>query len=166
MTISGILILFRDVYGLSINKYFFVLLAGLSLCLVNKYQLFEVMAFFIPLFAGLPGNYISFIALILLLVKNARNFRIDSIGLGCIAVILGVELLSAFRGYGFSLFNYAKFVASFLFTFLFVLNRDKEFNYSKIVRNFVIGFLIAIIDLIGEMLRHYSLKQFLNILID
>jgi len=157
----------RDIFGILVNKYIFVALAGIALFLVDKYQMNELLAFLIPLFAGLPGNYISCIALLLFVVRSKGKLVLDKAGFIYVASILVIELMaeiaSGIKGYSFSIIDYVKFMGAFLITFIVVFDADSQYDYWNIVRNFLFGLMFAIAIIIGEMLVHYSIAEFLSL---
>ncbi|GEM_PF-1545224 len=159
LIIAELLLLFcRDFAGMQITKYAFIILTTGALLLSDKKRMYEIIAFLIPLFAGMPGTLISCIALLIVLGKSFKSkIKIDSKGLVFCLAILIIELLSAFRGY-FGIADYIRFAGPFLLTFLFIFDRSEEYDNYKISRNYILGLVIAVVDVVGQMIIRYGIS--------
>lgn len=74
------MLLIRDVVAIHINKYFFVLLISGCILFFNIENATYFYLFLLPVYFGLPGNYITFAFLIkCILVNDQFNIKIKSL---------------------------------------------------------------------------------------
>jgi len=68
VVLPGVLIclglLMRDAFNFEINKYVFLVLAAYPILCQNTNRVLIFISFLIPLYFGLPGNYISILILV------------------------------------------------------------------------------------------------------
>ncbi len=67
------MLLMRDSYLIPINKYLFVGLIGVVVIFSNYSNTMLLLSFLMPLYVGLPGNYISLIILLKCLISQKRQ---------------------------------------------------------------------------------------------
>lgn len=102
---TGILIIIglfaRDMYGIGINKYLFLLLAMIPIFFAEIKNVAVFACFLIPLYVGLPGNLISICLLIRLIFTIAKyRIPIDKTGfLFTLLVTTYIGLQDIFTGY-------------------------------------------------------------------
>lgn len=157
----AILILLRDVAGVSVNRYIFIALATATFIVSEKKEIYAFIAFLTPLAVGISVTFITAIALVVILVKQ-KELKVHLIGLGCMVLILIMELLTSVRGF-FSLTSYFRFAGIFVFSFLAMIDQEKNYDYEKMVKFFVLGFFVAIASIIGQMLNEYSFEEILSL---
>jgi hypothetical protein len=91
----SVLIYFRDINGISFNKFILVLIAGAAFVILNESEAVALIAYLIPLFSGLPGNYILGFASIIILFKRGNNIVLSKAVLAPIIILL-MELVHLF----------------------------------------------------------------------
>lgn len=158
----AVLVLIRDVGGIGMSRYLFIVIATLACMLSDKYGIYCIVAFIAPLSVGVPYTYISAIALVILLFKENFRLRIQPTGLLCMLAILFLELISAFRGM-FSFVDYLRFTGIFLLAFLRMVDSDTGYRNEKMLNYYLFGFFVAVASIIGQMLNYNSLSDFLNL---
>lgn len=119
---TAMLVFLREVNGVSVNKYIFALIALVGLALMDAEDSIAFFYFMIPLFSGLPGNYIRLIYLIGLFVKLQKkklNMVVSLLAAGCLTLeILHMKSLSNAQNYMFWTIN--------LLLFTFIATRKRE----------------------------------------
>ncbi|MBQ9784239.1 MAG: hypothetical protein IJW29_01940 [Clostridia bacterium] len=94
-----VLLLLRDAYSVNINKYLFVAIAIIGTVALSTENFTCFMFFSLPLYFGLPGNYITilFLARILLSYQKLKLKRANV----CVAILicLFMVLQNVFTGY-------------------------------------------------------------------
>lgn len=157
----AILILIRDVAGVTVNRYIFIALATATFIVLDKQSIYAFIAFLTPLSVGISATYITAIALVIIFIKQ-KELKVHILGLGCMVLILLMELLSAVRGI-FSLTVYFRFAGIFIFAFLAMIDHEKNYDYDKMIKLFVLGYFVAMGSIIGQMLNEYSLEEILSL---
>ncbi len=152
----SLLILLRDVGGMSVPRVVFIGLATVCCLLVDKGGIYCMLAFLAPLSTGISATYIAAIALVILLLKQRRMY-LHFAGLMSMLGVLVLELLSALRG-RFDLVEYLRFVGMFAVTFLYMLDGSDEYNHEGMVRAFILGYCVAMASIMGQMMSQYSLE--------
>lgn len=162
VVLIAVLVLVRDVGGIEISKYIFLVIASVACFLSDKYGIYCIIAFIAPFAVGFPYTYFSAIALLIILFKVKFRLRVNAVGLICIIAILCLELLSAFRGM-FSLIDFLRFSGVFLLAFLMMLDVDKCYRNEKLLNYFLFGLSITLCSLMGQMLNSYSLSEIMSL---
>lgn len=155
------LVLVRDVLNIEINKYILIGVASLCILLVNKYDVYALIAFITPFSVGISYTYISLIALFALVIKEKGRLRLQLFGLICMALILVLEFFSIIRG-NFEISNFFRFAAVFVLSFYRMLDCNRKYDNKKIVICFVLGYWVTVIALLGQSLNYYSFTDLLR----
>lgn len=72
------LLYIRDIGGFAVNKYLFLAVAAVSVCALPIDKVMCFIAFVMPLYVGLPGNYMTMIFLVRFLLECRKlRFRAD-----------------------------------------------------------------------------------------
>jgi hypothetical protein len=161
MGFIAIFILLRDAGGMVFSRFVFVGVATLICLLSDKSGIYSLLAFLAPLATGISCTYITAIALVILLFKRKR-LKVQTLGFCCMAILLFMELLSAIRGL-FSIMDYLRFIGIFLFSFLRMVDMDKDYDNAAILHSYLFGFWSAMASVLGQMLQEYSLSGFLRL---
>jgi len=162
LVIISALILLHDVCDFEISKYIFICIATF-ICVINdKYDIYCFIAFLVPVSSGIPATYITAIALVLVLFKSIYSFKYLFLGIGCIFLVLFLELFSGIR-YKFDIIDYMRFAGVFVFPFLMMIDTDRQYKILKMLKFYIAGFCVAVISLFGQMLNTYSLSDILEL---
>ena len=79
LLIGGLLLL-RDLGGVSVNKYLYLALVAIATFLLPIEKVVYLISFLMPLYVGMPGNYMTIVFLVRFLPEikslkvNARNW--------------------------------------------------------------------------------------------
>lgn len=156
----AILLLFRDLGGISIPKMVFIAIATILCLSVDKSGVHCLMAFLAPIAHGISYTYISAIALVILLIKQKMKVKLSGFMLMCIITL--IELFSALRGL-FSLVDFLRFIGVFFIAFLRMIDVGDEYDNVGIVKMYIFGYIVAMIGIFGQMLKRYSLIDILSL---
>ncbi len=161
MLLFTLLILMRDIAGLSVSKYIFVAIAVAYFLVADKKSTYCFFAFLTPLATGLPITYICCLALVVLFLKN-RKTHYSASGMIGIALILLLELMSVWRG-SFELLEYIRFAGKFALPLLLLADREYDYDYQGMLNKYLVGFCVAMTSIIGQMFTEYSLQDLLTL---
>lgn len=156
-----ILLIRRDIGGTIVNKYLFIALAAMMMLIGSDEDIYCFISFATPLFSGIPLKNITLLALFFLMIKHRFEIKLDKKSFILCIIILILELGSIHKGF-FSMMEYVRFIAVFLFTLIFLIDRKKMLDYKKIIYYFLTGTAVMILILCLQMLKYYSLSEFLS----
>lgn len=157
-----LMIIVRDIYCLPISKYAYILVVAIYMLLGNKEDIFCCICFLIPIFSGIPLKNIIVVSLFCLFVKYDESIVLDKKCLVYSSLILILETISILNDY-FSVVEYIRFIMIFGFLLIFVLDQRKQLNYAKMIKFYLLGTAITIFILILQMLKYYTVKEFLGL---
>lgn len=86
------LIFVREIYSISFNKYLFVLLTIVGVCMFSYEDTLTLLFFMMPFFSGLPSNYIRLVILIALILKR-KSSKYNAKIIFCSLLYFALELL-------------------------------------------------------------------------
>ena len=161
MLMISLLILVRDIAGVSMSRYVFIGLAFILFALTKKKDIFCFMAFITPLCSGISYTYITIVALLFLIVKH-QKLNLNYLGGCCIFSILLVELLSAFMG-EFSLPEYVRFAGVLCLAYGRMIDKGDDYDDEGMIRCFLAGLIVAMMSIWGQMLGTYSFSTILTL---
>ena len=155
------LVLGRDVIGLPVNKYIFIVLGAVICFICDKTELLCFVAFIAPLHTGVSGVYISGFALIAFFIKN-KQIKRSNVSHLLIFALLALELIVGLH-YEFSYVEYIRLAICFILLFTVTLDSGLEVDGEKVLKFFLFGYFIALICIWGQMLRSFSFSQILSL---
>lgn len=161
----GILIVFsflfiiRDVLQLNIPRSVFIFLAVIICLFFNNNHVYCFLAFIIPGANGISYTFISLIVLLSLIIKGI-NFNSTILIIGLILSV--IEILSFIYG-PFNLFELVRFMGVFFVAFLYMGEIKNNYDHAKILNYFYFGFIVAMINLFGQYIMHYSIIELFNL---
>ena len=132
----GFFVVLRDVLGFSVSKYIFLLICVIALVLMKTEQVALFLFFLVPLYAGLPGNYLTIFVLVRLGVSFYRERKRREISVPLAVFTIG-------------------FVA-----FLFVQNL---INGYTLVYHYAICMEICLLFLLSELKIDFSARHALTL---
>ena len=164
--IPGILIsiglLLRDAYGYEINKYIFLTLAAWPIVCAGTGKVLPFISFLIPLYFGLPGNYISVLILGRLFIECTKKSQyINQDGI-IISIILSCYIFfnTLFRDHEdpYSLMGSLDYIILFLFASLVINhNEERNVNYGYAWGTAILGALM-----LTTTLQHFALAELMG----
>ena len=155
-------VLLRDVAGIEINKFLFLLIAAVPLLFLKVEYTVIFAAFLIPLYVGLPGNYISLVLLIRLLFEYVRNkIKLDfSLFLASIAVTLYLIISNVIWG-NTSVYHLMGSL-DFLVLALFASATLQFEKVKPVILAFSIGVAVVGVGMLAATLQFYSFAELMS----
>ena len=158
----SLLLFLRDVLDLTVDKY--MLIAVIALFELTFFQLDTAIAFsffLIPLYVGLPGNYITIILLCKLLigfVLHRKEFKVNYIQLYLLLILLMVEYTHLTSVDSTAIF----FGIELILLWLLLSKEQRKANIKRCITCYLVSvaFLCMMLLLIG--LKYYHLNDFLS----
>lgn len=164
--ISGLMIVIgliaRDLLGISMNKIVFLFLVGIPILLVNLEWLVVFLFFVIPLYVGLPGNFISIFVFSRMLFEIInKQIVLSTKGFVLSLLVAAYVLIQNSITGNMSIYN---IMAAFDFIILFFLMSAslQQKVEKKVVLAFLLGVTCLGIIMIGAALRYFSLSELMN----
>lgn len=147
-------VFFRDMYGIPINKYIFLMISVFAFLLLNEGAIVAFIAFIIPFLPGLPANYIIGLAIPFLLFKQ-KHVRLNIYMFAAYAFLL-LEMLHLFLPLS-SLGDFFKFSSYIILLTLILLKKNNDYNYTVILLSYCFGVISAFTSILIHSLQYMPL---------
>ena len=152
----------RDIMGIGINKYLFLLLAIIPILFLETKSVAIFSCFIIPLYVGLPGNWIS-VFLLIRLMYDAFKYRITLNKSGfflTLIVVVYIALQDFFTGYT-EIYHLMAALDFVVLSLSMSVLRDYRAGAEAIVAYSVGNFVLGTV-MLGATLSYYSLQDLMN----
>ena len=158
----GFFVVLRDVLGVSVSKYIFLLICVSALVLMKTEHVALFLFFLVPLYAGLPGNYLTIFFLVRLGASfyHERKRREVAVPLAVFALgfIVFLFVQNFIKGYT-SVYHYAICMEIGL---LFLLSELKlDFSARHALTLYVLGTALVGFAALSVYAEEYSLSAIL-----
>lgn len=152
----------RDMFGIGINKYLFLAIAIIPILFADAEGFATFVCFLIPLYVGLPGNYISVFLLVRLLHEvYTRKILIEKTGFILTALVVTYILLQDFfTGYT-GIYNLMAALDFIVLALLMKEIREYDIGTNAIVAYSIGNFILGIV-MLSATLSYYSLEDLMN----
>ena len=154
-----LILLLRDYFGFSVNKIIFIFLFALVIFLLPLEKAIYLIVFLMPLYVGIPGNFVTLFIFIRLLL-NAKRIQLNvvsfiwSMFVGVFAIV--TSLLTQHIGMTELLFYPG------LLLILFIFSIKELLDIEKLVKYYVVGVMSLGIIMLICTLRLYSINSLLT----
>lgn len=159
----GLFVALRDMMGLSVSKYLFLLICVVALVLMKPEHITLFLFFLLPMYAGLPGNYITvvFIARLAICLFHESNGRTLSFPTVIFAILFFVYLLwqNIAMAYA-SAYPYALCAEIVLLVLLGA--RKDAFSARNALTLYALGTILAGFSALAVYAREYALSDILT----
>lgn len=142
-----LLLSLRDIGGISVNKYLFLVIAAVTVCVLPIDKVMCFIAFVMPLYVGLPGNYMTLIFLARFLL-DYRKLRFKGTTFMFCVFAGSYALIQSFITNHMTISELMFFPGMILVMFMFSLNA--KIDKSELILSYATG--VAALGLI--MLIH------------
>lgn len=152
----------RDMMGLSINKYIFLIFAIVPIMLAETKSVALFACFVIPLYVGLPGNLIS-VFLLIRLIYDAIKYRIVISRRGFLItffVVAYIVLQDFFTGYT-GIYHLMAALDFVVLALSMSILREYQAGTKAIVAYSVGNFVVGAV-MLSATLSYYSLQDLMN----
>ena len=157
LLIGGLLLL-RDLAGVSINKYIFLVCVGVAAFVLPIEKVVYILSFVMPLYVGMPGNYITLVFLVRFLLE-AKNVKLSLKNIILCILAGGFALVQAIVFEKTEIPNLIFFPSMILVMMLYSL--ETPFNKSKLILYYSMGTAIMGLIMLTGTLQKYDLKDLL-----
>lgn len=135
--IMMILLLLRDVNGVDLSKWVFLILSIIVFAIFDMNFTAIFICFLIPFTVGLPYYYIFGAGLIIFILKNLNKLVLNKFIIPLIALFV-VELLSFIYG-NYSIGGFIRFAIPLFFISLVIFNDKNNFDCEKMLLYFLLA---------------------------
>ncbi len=153
----GFLIFARDVLGVPVNRFVFLLLATVILFFADTEQIFDFCLFLAPIHSGAPYNFIIMLSAVALVLKKKR-FAMSAMVIPLIFIICFLEMLGMMRNYEHSISIMLQVFSILILFFVFLTDRKCGIRGQYALNSYVLGFIFAMFTLFGQLTQEYSLS--------
>lgn len=155
-------LILRDVAGVNINKFLFLIVVAVPIFLLTTKSFLIFSSLLIPLYVGLPGNYISICILLRLLFELFMGkIRYDSLAF-LLSIVAAAFLFMQNLFYDYTAIYYMMGSLDFL-TLLLLSYAILQYNETE---NAIIAFLVGVAAMGAIMLintlQYYDLQELMN----
>lgn len=158
ITIFIFFLVLRDIVGVSLNRFVFIGISTLLFIFCDENGIVEFIAFIIPISLGISYSFISFIAVLFLILKRRGKFRFSLSVLFPIGIAY-IELLNMFYPNS-SMVDYFRIINIFILFTLMFLDNHKSYNYKKMLKLYLMGFFTLSIFTLFFICKSTSIKEF------
>lgn len=162
IVIAGLL-LARDAFGVGVNKYLLLLLLVPVLLLSKERYALMLWVFLMPLYVGLPGNYITLILLLRFLLQRISNGRFKVYQRTfMLTVFLATFVFIQNIFYNDTGIYHMIFVAE-LFVVYFFVTEEHQSYFPNIMLSYSFGVAMTGIIMLIATLQTYSFEDLLSV---
>ena len=154
-----LLLVYRDVMGGSVNKYVFCVLIIPYLLLAEEDNALILFGFLMPLYVGLPRNFITPVFLLKLLI--GKNVSLHLKELLCTVFLMAFMLFQNFL-YGFTGMYNMICIVELPLVYMIMFRNDRKAN-SDFILAYSIGTAVTGVVMLTASLRQVSLSELLNV---
>ena len=158
-TLISFLLLLRDTFGLGVNKYTFVAIALVAVMVFDMNKSLCLLFFMLPLYVGMPGNYITIIFLIKFLFQ-LRNIKFKmgmfiSTFAACIFVFVQNIMQS------FTTVAHMSTITGIIIVFL-LFSYTEDVDKNEMIYMYVIGVAVMGLIMLISTLQVYELSELMS----
>lgn len=163
MIVIAILLLARDAFGVGINKYLLLLLLLPALLLFKERYALMLWVFLMPLYVGLPGNYITLIFLLRFLLHEVSTgrFKVYKIPFILTAFLASFVFIQNIF-YNDTGIYYMIFIVE-LFVVYFFMMQDHRSYFPDMMLAYSFGVAMTGIIMLIATLQTYSFEELLSV---
>lgn len=155
-----VLLLIRDVVGISVSKWVFIVLATGVYLLYDIEYIAIFTCFLIPFIVGLPNSYIFIIGLIVVLLRNINKLLIKK-DFWILWAIFIVELLSFIYG-NFYIYDFIRFAAPISLISILIFDNRNTLNSRNMLLYFLFAAIVAQISVILQSISINGLDALIS----
>lgn len=161
--IITILLFLRDVSGINISKYILLMIIGMYILLKDIDKLICFICFLMPLYVGLPGNFITGLILARLIISSISRPQLIRINLLQFVVAVALSLFIFMQNLILGYTEVYHIIYSVeIFVVLFMLSYKGILDKKQCIFMYVTGVAIVGIIMLFGSLKTYTLSQLLS----
>lgn len=154
--IFSFLLFLRDVNGIDINKYIFIFLTIGACIALNTKENIYLLCFLLPLYVGLPGNFITiiiFLKIFILYIKKGFNLYLFLYSFLCSCYVV---IQNVFMG-NLSMFH--MILAVEIMLVMIIVNNTDTRHYKKMIYMYIYGVTVLGIIMLLATLNVYDISE-------
>lgn len=150
----------RDMMGVDVSKYAFIVIAVLIFMVCDLSEILAFLAFVTPISLGVSYSFMTFLAIIFIILKSER---ID-IGISIIFpfIIVFLELVNSFLSPIDTFPEFLRSVVMIVLLALLFLDREKTYNYKMGIYMFMFGYLVLVVFTLFWVTQTGSIQEYLR----
>ncbi len=160
MAVFVLLLAARDIMGVSVSKYVFIGVAVLIFMVSDLSGILAFLAFVTPISLGVSYTFMTFLAIIFIIVKSER---ID-IGIAIVFpfLIIFLELVNSFVSPIDTFPEFLRSVVMIGLLALLFLDSKKTYNYKMCIYMFLFGYLVLVFFTLFWVTETGSIQEYLR----
>lgn len=162
VVILSIGVFLRDVAGLTINKFILLFIAAVPIFLLKIENFLVLASVLVPMFVGLPGNYISLCLLIRLFWEQFYGKTKCNAALFLLTLCIGFYLLAQNFMYDYVEIYHLMGTLDFLILLFFVHSVRRYGVEENVTIAFMVGVVITGVIMLVTTLQHFELKELMD----
>ena len=159
MLLISVMLLLRDTFSIGINKYIFLILIGAYVILAPLEKSTYFMAFLMPLYVGLPGNYVTIIFLVKYVIEF-KNIQVNADN-AFICIVLSIFVLAQCVLFRTMAIANLMFIPSLVLVSLIFWSKVK-LDKGLLTLAFSVGTAVLGLIMLASALNEYELSEMLS----
>jgi hypothetical protein len=158
-----LLLIGRDILGLPVNKYILLSIIAFELLVLDHVQSMSLMCFLMPLYVGLPGNYITLVLLAKLIyesISGSKNVQFRSLFL--IATISAAGFISVQNVVNENVDMYNMICIAELVVVFLIFSSKKKLDLREMLFMYLAGVTMLGMIMLVSTLREHNLSDLLT----
>lgn len=153
------LLFLRDARGMYVNKWIFLMILAPALLLMSERNMMVLWAFIMPLYVGLPGNYLTlFITARLVLNYIARGLKLTEPGLFILVLLTAIYILLQNMFFGITSVFRNMFVVELMIAYA-VFCRDTKSYFASMYTAYAMGVAAVGVIMLAYTLKIYGIQE-------
>ena len=163
IVLISILLYLRDVQSFGISKAIFIILIIPALLFMPKNKAIILWVFLMPLYVGLPGNYITLVMLLkFLTIRNIQGkVKIHKMQIA-LTTLLAIFILIQNIYYNYFEIYYMIFIVE-LFVVYFFITTEVNGCFTDIILSYTLGVALTGIIMLAYTLKTYDFSELLSV---
>lgn len=158
-----VLLFLRDVGGVNISKYMLLMVVGMYILLKDIDKLIYFICFLMPLYVGLPGNFITGLILARLIISSISRPQLIRINLLQFVIAIVLSLFIFMQNMIMEYTEVYHMIYSVeIFVVLFMLSYKGDLDKKQCISMYVMGVTIVGIIMLFSSLKTCTLSQLLS----
>ena len=160
MLVIAALLLLRDSFGAGINKFLFVLIIGVAAMAFSLEKVIYLISFVMPLYVGVPGNYLTLVFLLRFLMEYKR-IKLNGLNLVFCILAGGYILVQSIVTNHLAIAELVFFPSLVLVTFLY--SNSIQYDKNKLIFCYTMGVAALGLIMLISTLQVYDIADLLHV---
>lgn len=153
------LLFLRDAMGMYVNKWIFLIILAPALLFMRERNMMALWAFIMPLYVGLPGNYLTLIITVRFALNYiARGLKLAEPNLFIWVLITAIYILAQNMFYGITNIFRNIFVVELIIAYI-VFCSDTKSYFKSMYTAYATGIAVVGVIMLAYTLRIYGIQE-------